>query len=389
MPTSSQAMILRNIESKYHIPLSSYRAGSASCFTKPAEVNNVDINELFDKACASDDVKYLEAFMHGNENEIRTKMSKILKLKGFKSVLSYNPLIDSFQWKFYKETADRVRPKTGCLVRRSEDDNGELYRPKSAAVVMHGKQVSFTDDVKAASEYKLPENIRSLGFRDPFREKEARAKPSATLFKKNVSEIEDKSETLVTSTNIEDSEVVENNEPDIDLLKRSTGANLDVEDSSALPKTWDTSKYEDRCYPATHTLKIPPEKRPLVVCFSLPENEKYSHKEVKDMLVNEFNCDITKLQFDPLSVRAGDTVVRNRWLVEVSSKLEADHMVRAGFRLDDVQIVIKFLDEITSREHQTYLYLEKIRSEKRDLKLPFSMKKAKSAPKIMKTVKVN
>lgn len=382
-------MILRNIESKYHIPLSSYRAGSragsASSFTRPAEVSNVNINELFDRACLSQDVKYLEAYMHGNENEIRTKMSKILKLKGFKSVLSYNPVINSFQWKFYKETGDKVRPKTGCLVRRSEDErNGEIYRAKSAAV--EGRQVSFTDDIRAASDYKLPENIRSLGFRDPFREKEARAKPPATHFKKNVTKSEDKGETIITSTKMEASEV---SDQDIDILKRSTGAYRDVEESLVPPKKWDTNKYEDRCYPATHTLKICPEKRPLVVCFSLPENEKYSHKQVKDMLVNEFNCDIVKLQFDPLSVRAGDTVVRNRWLAEVSSKVEADLMVRAGFKLDDVQIVIKALDEVTSREHQTYLYLEKIRGEKRDLKLPLSLKKAKSAPKIMKTVKVN
>ena len=153
---------------------------------------------------------------------------------------------------------------------------------------------------------------------------------------------------------------------------------LDSESKPTPPEHWDTSKYEDRCYPAFHICKTLPKKRPLTVCFSLPENEKYSHAEVKQMLVEAFNCDIVQLQFDPLSVRAGDPVVRNRWLVDVSSRAEVDNMVRSGFKLDDVQIVIKTFDEIAFREHSTYVYREKIRQQNMNVNL--TMKKTKSAP---------
>lgn len=127
---------------------------------------------------------------------------------------------------------------------------------------------------------------------------------------------------------------------------------------------WKSTKYEERCYPAVHQCKILPQKRPNTLCFSLPENEKYSHEDVKDMLESEFSCNIKTLQFDPLSVRAGDTIVRNRWLVTVESRSEVDQMVRNGFKLDNVKIVIKTLDEVLLREHNAYRYLEKITQRK-------------------------
>lgn len=148
-----------------------------------------------------------------------------------------------------------------------------------------------------------------------------------------------------------------------------------TEKNDETPDVWKSTKYEERCYPATFQRKILPRKHPLTLCFSLPKNEKYTHEEVKNMLEEEFGCKLKTLQFDPLSVRSGDTIVRNRWIVVVESQNEVDRMVNTGFRLDDVLIVVKTLDEVLLREYNAYLYLAKVAENKKKYNL--SHKKSK------------
>lgn len=163
---------------------------------QPALVKSVDINKLFNDMWEEQEMKSLEAYMHGNENEVRSRLGKILKAKGFHTLLSYNPIKDSLQWNFHKElkeSVEKLRPKTAKATTIENRQLLEETRSKSVADNLHRRQVSFLEQAKSTPDFPVPERIRSLGFRDPHMAKKSKSPNSPNVRRRNTTENDENS----------------------------------------------------------------------------------------------------------------------------------------------------------------------------------------------------
>lgn len=110
-----------------------------------------------------------------------------------------------------------------------------------------------------------------------------------------------------------------------------------------------------------------PDSDPLKCCFSLRDNEKLDHKELKDFVKEQVGVDVTGLQYDPLSIRSGDPNIRNRWLATVSNFQDFDGILEKGLYINGEHIIFKSYDDVMEREYNKYMYLKQICDETKRL----------------------
>lgn len=164
MPTSSQALILRNVDTG--VSHSFLRLGPRSVPMQPALVKSVDINKLFNDMWIEQEMQCLQAYIHGNEHEVRSRLRKILKAKGFHTLLSYNPIKDGLHWNVHQGSTEKPRAKTA---KDPATENREIHadtRCRSVLDNVQRRQVSIYGRAKSSPEVPLQNNINSLGFRD-------------------------------------------------------------------------------------------------------------------------------------------------------------------------------------------------------------------------------
>ena len=172
MPTSSQAMIIKNRD----LDETLWRRTSSRTIN-PCPVKNVDINNLFESPFKDFGAQILDRYLGQGNRFLKEKLSKVIKIRGFRTVLSYDVENKSFGWKFVPADAQKTeetknpgipaRPKTG-IARNTDIEKSTLRDRAKSAATMSAVANDEKED-KKDSEIDLPEDIISLGFRSPNR----------------------------------------------------------------------------------------------------------------------------------------------------------------------------------------------------------------------------
>jgi len=108
-----------------------------------------------------------------------------------------------------------------------------------------------------------------------------------------------------------------------------------------------------------------PGKRPFDVCFSLKDNERRSHRELKHLIQQQTGVHLTRMTYEPLTVPSGGAASRNRWQVTTGSVKDIETLLLKGLQVDDNQIVVMAADEIMEREFNTFWNIEEVHNERR------------------------
>ncbi|KAK3097151.1 hypothetical protein FSP39_006831 [Pinctada imbricata] len=373
MPTSSQAMILKNRD----IDEALWRKPSSRT-VNPCHVNSVDINELFEQPFRDlSSVVFQRNLRHGSKYLKERLLSKVVKVNGYQTILSYDAENDSVSWKFIPEktvpknvqqerilfdkkhsTDGIIRPKTG--ITRQTDKGNLPNRPKSTAHIE-----LLERETKNPSRQELPEDIVSLGFRDPQKKisRSAARGTSAPVINRQIHEQTDTetSSWIHIPSRAEDQYIKSTN-----LHKQSSER---IEYSSDDLSQYEGEKYEDLCLPSSYQMKKLPKKRPLAVCFSLRNNEDFDHLELKNILSESTGLGIEDLQYEPLSIRTCDPSVNGRWLATMSSKYDVDEILRNGFYMGKDHVIVKRLDDLNERGYRNYNYMVALKEERNRLRL--------------------
>lgn len=362
MPTSSQAMILKNthLDERFAI----YRKLSVS--DRACPVSSVDLNDLFNESCRVVGEKFLKCYLTGSKERVREKLEKVLKDKGLKPHFQYNPASGNFSGKFdFAERSDTdqpTRPKTSIPKANSlREDQCIDARSKSATVAK-----SYDERRRRLGIYtELPENIQSLGFRRPSKKSVRKQVKSAPIVSEQC-KIHFVQEPEITQSDPDIQIVIKNKEKGVTTDSPAKNSELESGEEEA------PAQYEDLCLPAVYLRKKPAEKQPLAVCFSLKDNENMTHKELKNHIEAEMGVKVMRLQYEPLSVRSGDPSVNGRWLATMRNLFEVDTLLRKGFYMNGNHMIVKRWDDICEKECRNYRYMQDINNERERLNLPSS-----------------
>lgn len=97
-----------------------------------------------------------------------------------------------------------------------------------------------------------------------------------------------------------------------------------------------------------------PAPSPNSVCFSLRSNEEYTHKEIIDLVKNKTGFKPRTIQYDPVDVRAGNSEVPSRWVVEFGSAAETKSFLLNGLEICGEKVIVKLLDDVHKMEFTAY-----------------------------------
>ena len=121
--------------------------------------------------------------------------------------------------------------------------------------------------------------------------------------------------------------------------------------------------------------ELPPPS-PNSVVFSMRKKDKYSHKDIKDLIENETGFKARSIQYDPVNVRAGSSEVTSRWIVQFGCLYETYSILQKGMKINGEKIVVRKLDDIYKLELAAYkMKMEEKRKQKEKATIVFAPKK--------------
>ncbi|CAC5396162.1 unnamed protein product [Mytilus coruscus] len=123
---------------------------------------------------------------------------------------------------------------------------------------------------------------------------------------------------------------------------------------SLLDELKEAVSYDKRLFPSMQMRKSLPTPSPNSVCFSLRSNEEYTHQEIMDLIKNKTGFKPRTIQYDPVDVRAGNSEVPSRWVVEFGSAEETKSFLQNGLEICGEKVIVKLLDEVHKMEVTAY-----------------------------------
>ncbi|VDI29811.1 Hypothetical predicted protein [Mytilus galloprovincialis] len=123
---------------------------------------------------------------------------------------------------------------------------------------------------------------------------------------------------------------------------------------SLLDELKEAVSYDKRLFPSMHMRNSLPAPSPNSVCFSLRSNEEYTHKEIIDLVKNKTGFKPHTIQYDPVDVRAGNSEVPSRWVVEFGSAAETKSFLQNGLEICGEKVIVKLLDDVHKMEYTAY-----------------------------------
>ena len=157
----------------------------------------------------------------------------------------------------------------------------------------------------------------------------------------------------------------------------------DDKESASLDEDVDADGFY-RILPSVCMRKEMPPPRPRAAIFCFRDNEERSHKEVKDLILEQTGLTITGLQFDPVNLRATKPGIRSRWIADFSSVTDAEMFIRIGLKTGKDKMIIYKFDDIARREFSTFKYYKTIQDAKKTLKGSKSEKRTDKVKKVVR-----
>jgi len=173
MPTSSQALLLNKERDQRGFTTPETSNSSSQRSLKPCPVSSIDINEMLPDLVKENII--IDAFPDLEKKRSSKRIQSGLKISEYDTMLSYNPVSDSFAWKFLSD-----KGSSGCVIgnavtlkpAKSENETAEadIPRPKTADVSSGGggKNVTFAKPLHYSCISK-GENLACFGLQMPTR----------------------------------------------------------------------------------------------------------------------------------------------------------------------------------------------------------------------------
>ncbi|OWF48213.1 hypothetical protein KP79_PYT14492 [Mizuhopecten yessoensis] len=129
--------------------------------------------------------------------------------------------------------------------------------------------------------------------------------------------------------------------------------------------------YDKRIFPTMYMRKSYPREQPLSLCFSL-RDDRLSHATIKRWIERETGLKVAAIQYDPVSIRAGEHLnIGSRWVVTMTTLEDCRKLLQQGLEVDGEKVMVRWLDDICVCEFDAYkIYCQdqkqtKIRNKKR------------------------